>query len=47
MSVFIQNNTFTSTVTSEAPSSLVAGVFSHTGLVALFGNTGSNGTSEE
>jgi len=47
MSVFIQNNTFTSTVTSEAASPLVAGVFSQTGLVALFGNTGSNGTSEQ
>lgn len=46
MSVNTQDNTFTSTVTSEAASPLVAGVVSYNGLVRIFGTTGINGTSE-
>jgi len=46
MSITVQDNTFTSTTTSEAPSTFVAGVISFNGLVRLFGTTGSNGTSE-
>ena len=46
MAVTTQDNNFTSSSASEAPSSLVAGVVSFNGLVNLFGKTGSNGTSE-
>ena len=47
MSVFTtQTNNFTSTITGEGPSPLVAGVVSFNGLVNLFGTTGTNGTSE-
>lgn len=46
MPVTTQNNLFTTTTTSEPASPLVAGVVSFTGLVPLFGTTGSNGTSE-
>ena len=46
MPITTQNNVFTTPVTSEAASPLVAGAVSINGLVPLFGITGSNGTSE-
>ena len=46
MAITVKDNTFTSSTTSEAPSTFVAGMVSFTGLVRLFGTTGSNGTSE-
>jgi len=46
MSITVQDNTFTSTTTAEAPSTFVAGTVSFSGLIPLFGTTGSNGTSE-
>ena len=46
MPITVNDNTFTSSTTSEAPSSFVAGTVSFNGLVNLFGNTGSTGVSE-
>lgn len=47
MSITVKDNAFTSSSTSEAPSTFVAGTVSFNGLVNLFGTTGSNGNSEK
>ena len=47
MAATTKDNTFTTNVTSEASSPLIAGMVSFNGLIPLFGTTGANGVTSE